>query len=134
MTIQQCLTAILPCSDLDAAERFYGRLGFLRRDETILPTAANDSYRVLYDAKGASLHLRPAEPGWLVPGQNPFSLYYMHENVDRLAAEFLGEIVGSLWPEHKPWGMYEFAVSDPDATLIRIGWPTRLYQPAARNI
>jgi hypothetical protein len=22
--------------------------------------------------------------------------------------------------------MYEFAVSDPDQTLVRVGWPTRL--------
>ena len=29
-------------------------------------------------------------------------------------------------PEDKPWGMYEFAMSDPDETLVRIGWPTRL--------
>ena len=29
-------------------------------------------------------------------------------------------------PTHKPWGMYEFALSDPDETLVRIGWPSRL--------
>ena len=28
--------------------------------------------------------------------------------------------------EDRDWGMYEFAVSDPDQTLVRIGWPTRL--------
>jgi hypothetical protein len=28
--------------------------------------------------------------------------------------------------EDKPWGMYEFALSDPDETLVRVGWPTRL--------
>ncbi len=27
-------------------------------------------------------------------------------------------------PEAKPWGMFEFAVSDPDETLVRVGWPT----------
>ena len=26
--------------------------------------------------------------------------------------------------EDKPWGMYEAAGSDPDETLVRIGWPT----------
>jgi hypothetical protein len=25
--------------------------------------------------------------------------------------------------------MYEFALSDPDETLVRIGWPTRLRTP-----
>ena len=29
-------------------------------------------------------------------------------------------------PTHKPWGMYEFALSDPDDTLVRVGWPSRL--------
>ena len=26
----------------------------------------------------------------------------------------------------KPWGMYEFALHDPDQTLVRVGWPTSL--------
>ena len=42
-----------------------------------------------------------------------------------LAAEFEDEILKS-GPEDKPWGMYEFALSDPDETLVRVGWPTRL--------
>ena len=28
--------------------------------------------------------------------------------------------------EDKPWGMYQFALSDPDETLVRVGWPSRL--------
>jgi hypothetical protein len=44
--------------------------------------------------------------------------------VDELAAA-LGDLVLHT-PEDKPWGMYEFALSDPDETLVRIGWPTRL--------
>ena len=27
-------------------------------------------------------------------------------------------------PEDKPWGMYEFGVSDPDQTLVRVGRPS----------
>jgi hypothetical protein len=64
--------------------------------------------------------------GWLVPGRNPFGLYLYLEDVDALAAEFRAEILGKTAPEDKPWGMYEFAVSDPDQTLVRVGWPTRL--------
>jgi hypothetical protein len=31
-------------------------------------------------------------------------------------------------------GMYEFAMSDPDETLVRVGWPTRLRtSPAAHG-
>jgi hypothetical protein len=38
----------------------------------------------------------------------------------------LGLLTAGVGPEHKPWGMYEFALSDPDGTLVRIGWPSRL--------
>jgi len=47
------------------------------------------------------------------------------EDVDTWAKEFRDEILGT-GPEEKPWGTYEFAVSDPDQTLVRVGWPMRL--------
>jgi catechol 2,3-dioxygenase-like lactoylglutathione lyase family enzyme len=108
------LTAILPCNDLDASERFYAKLGFT-------PEAIYERYRILSDGKGASLHLTTAVEGWLVPGRNPFAIYLYTEDVDALAAK-LGDLVLTK-PERKPWGMYEFALSDPDETLVRVGWP-----------
>jgi len=113
------LTAILPCNDLDASEAFYAKLGFVRR-------GYDDGYRILEDGKGAHLHLTPAVEGWLVPGRNPFGLYFYAENVDELAAAFGGLVLHK--PEDKPWGMYEFALSDPDETLVRVG---RRSRPAA---
>ena len=59
-------------------------------------------------------------------GRNPFGLYLYLEDVDALAREFQDEILGKHGPEDKPWGMYEFALSDLDQTLVRVGWPTRL--------
>jgi catechol 2,3-dioxygenase-like lactoylglutathione lyase family enzyme len=114
------LVAILPCNDLDASERFYNRLGFARRDE-----AGDADYRILANGAGGHLHLTRAVEDWLVPGRNPFGLYLYVEDVDGVAAG-----VKDLWlrqrgPEHKSWGMYEFALSDPDETLVRIGWPSR---------
>lgn len=109
------LTAILPCNDLDASEAFYARLGFTRH-------GWDDNYRILSDGKGGEIHLSAAVEGWLDPGRNPFGLYLYAENVDELAAS-LGELVLHR-PENKPWGMYEFALSDPDETLVRVGWPT----------
>ena len=47
-------------------------------------------------------------------------LYLYAEDVDELAARM------GRRAEDKPWGMYEFAVSDPDETLVRVGWPSRL--------
>jgi catechol 2,3-dioxygenase-like lactoylglutathione lyase family enzyme len=120
------LTAILPCNNLDASERFYHRLGFTRSDGHRPPSGEADSYRLLSNGSGGHLHLTDAVEGWLVPGQNPFGLYLHIEEVDALAAKFRDEIIGKSAPEDKPWGMYEFAVSDPDQTLVRVGWPTRL--------
>jgi len=67
--------------------------------------------------------------GWLIPGQNPFGLYLYTEDVDALAAQVIGQTIEPHGPEDKPWGMYEFTLSDPDQTLVRVGWPTRLRAP-----
>jgi catechol 2,3-dioxygenase-like lactoylglutathione lyase family enzyme len=111
------LTAILPCNDLDASEDFYRRLGFTHR-------AGPDDYRMLSDGRGGELHLTAAVEGWLIPEHNPFGLYLYAENVDELA-ERMGELVLHK-PEDKSWGMYEFALSDPDETLVRVGWPIKM--------
>lgn len=81
---------------------------------------------MLSDGRGGALHLTRAVEGWLIPGRNPFGLYLYAEDVDRLAAAFAGETLEPAGPEHKPWGMYEFSLSDPDQTLVRVGWPSRL--------
>ncbi|MBB2200181.1 VOC family protein [Gluconacetobacter tumulisoli] len=118
------LIAILPCNDLDASEGFYRRLGFVRSDVGPASSPQPDSYRLLSNGGGGFLHLTDAVEGWLVPGRNPFGLYLHAENVDELCAAFRTELIGA-GPEDKPWGMYEFAISDPDGTLVRVGWPTR---------
>jgi len=71
------------------------------------------------------LHLTTTVKGWLIPGRNPFGLYFYMEDVDAWAKEFRDEILGK-GPEEKPWGTYEFAMSDPDETLVRVGCPNRL--------
>jgi hypothetical protein len=112
MSRRHTLTAILPCNDLDASEAFYGQLGFVKCGDY-------GDYRILSDGHGGELHLTPAVEGWLIRGRNPFGLYLYAENVAELAQR-----MGGLTPENKPWSMFEFAVSDPDETLVRIGWPT----------
>jgi len=110
------LVAIIPCNDLDASEAFYARLGFTQRPGE----RRHSEYRILSDGQGGEIHLTTAVDGWLVPGRNPFGVYFYTENVDVLAAAF------DRKAEDKPWGTYEFGISDPDETLVRIGWPTRL--------
>lgn len=117
--VEQQLTTILPCNDLDAAQTFFERLGFA-------VTGGPDDYRMMSDAQGGSVHLNQAVEGWLVPGRNPFGLYLYRRDVDAVAAAFAGEIIERDGPSDKPWGMYEFALNGPDDTLIRVGWPTRL--------
>jgi len=117
--MDQRLTAILPCNDLELAQAFFERLGF-SRDES------PDDYRMLADGLGGYIHLTPAVEGWLAPGRNPFGLYLYREDVDGLAAVFESEILEKDGPNDKPWGMYEFALNGPDDTLVRVGWPTRL--------
>jgi catechol 2,3-dioxygenase-like lactoylglutathione lyase family enzyme len=117
------LVAILPCNDLDASERFYNRLGFARPASEKPAAGEPDTYRMLSNSMGGYLHLTDAVEGWLVQGKNPFGLYLYLEDVDEVAREFQKR------PEDMPWGMYEFAMSDPDETLVRVGWPTRLCKP-----
>ncbi len=120
------LTAILPCTNLDVSELFYNRLAFTRTETDNPQPYEPDEYRMLSNSKGAYLHLTKAVAGWLVPRSNPFGLYLYTAEVDELAAMLRSELKGSSAPEDKPWGMYEFALSDPDETLVRIGWPSRL--------
>jgi catechol 2,3-dioxygenase-like lactoylglutathione lyase family enzyme len=118
------ITAIVPCNDLDASERFYNRLGFTRPDSAKPAPGEDDSYRILSNGQGGHLHLTEAVKGWVVPGKNPFGLYFYIADVDKVAAGFADEIIGEGAPSDKPWGMYEFALSDPDGVLVRIGWPS----------
>lgn len=122
----QTLTAIVPCNDLDASEAFYSALGFRRRDKDKPPPGQDDSYRILENDAGGALHLTQAVEGWVVAGRNPFGLYFYTKDVDGVAAKVRDLIIEKDGPGHKPWGMYEFALSDPDGTLVRIGWPSRL--------
>ena len=106
--------AILPCSDLDASQAFYERLGF---------ALASDygHYRILSDGSGWHLHLTQTSGGWLMPGHNPFGIYLYVEDVDAVADRVRELIIEPGAPHMKPWGTYEFAVSDPDGVLVRVG-------------
>ena len=118
------LTPIVPCNDLDASEAFYNRLGFFQDADSKDEYA---DYRILGDGHGAYVHLNPAVEGWVVPGRNPFGVYLYTPDVDGVAARVREEIIGLVKaPAHQDWGMYEFAVSDPDGVLVRVGWPSRL--------
>jgi len=108
------VAAILPCSDLDRSQAFYERLGFR-------VTSDHGHYRILADGKGWHLHLNRAEMGALQAPHNPFGIYLYAEDVDAVADRVRALIIEAGAPHAKPWGMYEFAVSDPDGVLVRVG-------------
>ena len=102
--------AILPCEDLDASQAFWERLGF-----TATSIYEAHGYRILHDARGASVHLTRVEA--VEPERNAHGVYLYSEDVEALAARF------GFTADPKPWGLREFAVSDPAGTLVRVGWP-----------
>ena len=112
MDTKHSAVAIIPCNNLDESQAFYERLGFAATAIFDVP-----GYRILHDSHGASIHLTRTEPGWVVPERNAHGLYLYSEDVEELAAAF------GCSAEAKPWGLREFAISDPNGLLVRIGWP-----------
>ena len=108
------VTAIVPSSDLEASQRFYVRLGF---------ELASDygDYRILTDGRGWHLHLTRVA-GWPARNEdNAFGIYLYVDDVDAVADRVRDLIIEPGAPHLKPWGTYEFAVSDPSGTLVRVG-------------
>lgn len=106
--------AIVPAGDMAASTAFYRLLGF---------TVAADfgGYRIMEDGRGWHLHLNHS-PGWPPRVEdNPFGLYLYVEDVDAVADRVRDRIIEPGAPHLKPWGTYEFAVSDPSGVLVRIG-------------
>lgn len=106
--------AIIPSSNLDVSEAFYKLLGF-----KVISDYGH--YRILADGLGWHLHLTNA-PGWPKNIEdNPFGLYLYVDDVDAVAARVSDLIIEKGAPHPKPWGTYEFSVSDPSGLLVRVG-------------
>ena len=120
--IEHQLSPILPCNDIDATQAFYERLGFM-------VAAGDDGFRIMKDGRGWQIALRPAERGWVIPERNSHGLYLYCEDVDAIAEKVRDIIVEKGAPHRKAWGMYEFAVGDPDGVLVRIGRPVQPGDP-----
>ena len=121
MTPTDRVVAIVPCNDVDAAERWWNRLGFARPAEQDW-----GAYRMLTDAAGAEIHLQKAVEGWVTPGRNPFGVYVYAERVEAIAGAMRGCVLeAGGCPEHKDWGMFEVSLNGPDDLLVRVGRPSR---------
>ncbi len=114
MTDRHITVAILPSRDLDASAAFYALLGFRVESDY-------GDYRILTDGRGWHLHLNRVD-GWPKKVEdNPFGLYLYVDDVDGVAEKVRDRILHPGKPELKHWGCYEFAVSDPFGTLVRVG-------------
>jgi catechol 2,3-dioxygenase-like lactoylglutathione lyase family enzyme len=114
MTDAHRVVAIVPTGDIEASEAFYKRLGFRVESDY-------GQYRILADHRGWHLHLSKAD-GWPRRVEdNPFGLYLYVEDVDAVAERVRELIIEKGAPHRKPWGTYEFSVSDPSGTLVRVG-------------
>lgn len=108
------VVTIIPCGDLDASEAFYLRLGFRVESDY-------GNYRILADGRGWHLHLN-LMPGWPARIEdNPIGLYLYVDDVDAVAERVRDLVIEPGTPSMKPWGTYEFAVSDPSGVLVRVG-------------
>ncbi|WP_411347403.1 VOC family protein [Paenibacillus sp. WLX2291] len=105
---------IIASANLDESEAFYKRLGF-----HVLSDYGH--YRILADGRGWHLHLNHV-PNWPPNVEdNPFGIYLYVDDVDEIAAKVSDLIIEQGTPCVKPWGVYEFAFSDPSGLLVRIG-------------
>lgn len=108
------VVAIVPTGDMEASEAFYGRLGF----EVV---SDYGDYRILADGAGWHVHLNRVD-GWPRKIEdNPVGIYLYVDDVDAVAERVRELIIEPGAPHRKPWGTYEFAVSDPSGTLVRVG-------------
>jgi len=103
---------ILRSPDLKKTAAFYARyLGFQ-------PCVTSDSHLILR-RDGIELHFVPPDAGQV---ENASTCYIRGAGIDALYDDFVARGAPSLMPfQHRPWGMYEFYISDPHGALLRFG-------------
>ena len=107
------IAPILGVRDLDAALRFYERLGFAVRPWS------GGGYGFA-TRPGVELHLgTPGPDGEHRAG----SVYLFVDDSDALAAEWQASGIEVNLPEDTEWGQHEGVVVDPDGNVIRFGSP-----------
>ena len=110
----RAIVPIAPSQNMQRSIAFYQALGFtadLYGDGTQYAFLRMD---------GNYIHLRHAGPDELTA--NPGGIYIYVDDVDAFHARLVGANLSTLGsPRDCPWRCREFAISDPDGLLIRIG-------------
>jgi catechol 2,3-dioxygenase-like lactoylglutathione lyase family enzyme len=116
---------ILPARDLQETREFYERLGFTAAGWW---PSAFGGYAIMVRGDLEMHFFRFPE---LSPTESYAQCYWRVQDVDGLHGEISRAGI-EKWPgvrvtpvEDKPWGMREFALIDPNGTLVRIGAPAR---------
>jgi len=106
----------LPMRDARETRAFYEALGFICAHENPPP----DSWLVMVRG-GAQLQFFPAHVDTRA-SNHTFQLFV--EDLQETHAAFKAAGVGNVLPiEQKPWGTPEFALVDPNGTLMRVAAP-----------
>jgi catechol 2,3-dioxygenase-like lactoylglutathione lyase family enzyme len=102
---------VLPSRSISATIDFYRQLGFT------VYHRFGEEYAIL-KRDGAELHFFGFPD--VDAATSVFSIYVRVRSADQLHAAFRDQGVAMLSaPESKPWGQREFALVDPDGTLLR---------------
>jgi len=115
---------ILPARDLNETRAFYEQLGF--QTKGWWPKEFG-GYAILVRGDLIMHFFAFAD---IAPDKNYGQCYWRVHDVDRLYAEYQGcGLPNSGMPrlvpvEDKPWGTREFAISDPNGNLVRVGQVT----------
>ena len=110
---------ILPSRSIEATVEFYRRLGFEGG-----PHEFNASYAIL---RRGQIELHFFEHEALVPAESFAGCYLRVGDVEALYRAFAAASLPARGIprmdalEDKPWGLREFAIVDPDGSLLRIG-------------
>ena len=106
---------VLCVRDLDQALAFYARLGFR--------TQARFADYALLSREEVALHLRvPGAEERVTAEANPCGAYFYLAGIDAFALSLDSKGVQLLGrPLDQPYGVREFAISDPDGNLLRFG-------------
>ena len=108
------ITAIVPARDMKRSFQFYEALGF-----SVEPYGDGADYAFLH-MDGVYIHLRRASEKEFT--YNPGGLYLYVEDVDGFYERVVANGIKTLGaPGDQAWKMREFALSDPDELLIRVG-------------
>ncbi len=114
----QAITAIVPVREMRRSIDFYEALGFLAQ------LYEDGAHYAFMRMDGSSLHLRKAVDGEF--SYNPGGVYLYVTDVDSFYAHAIANGIRPIdQPHARPWGMREFAISDPDELLVRIGTPLK---------